>query len=349
MSLIIWKNNASSTMASSITNIATQVTVQAGQGAYFPAPTAGQYSVITLEDVAGNTEVVQCTGRSGDTLTIVRAFEPVLGVSTAYAFASGSRVENRVTAGVLAALLQKTTDTLADTTLSGIMTLGGGGSIRNGEMVATAIRGAAGDTSNQIFVPSGSANPYIGPTSTNVILTKTNLLSNLPAGQSLVPVGCILYWYGTSGTVPAGYHECDGGTYNGNITPNLRDVIIMGAGSVYPQGASGGSNSTITTTGGAFATNTYALTTADLPAHSHRLWVVINDLRYTTGGGNTPIIGPELGNFGQSYQSLTDGGIGAHKMAEDTGGNTAHSHTMPQHSHTYAFPPYRALVPIMKV
>jgi hypothetical protein len=335
MSLIIWKNNASSTMASGITNVATQVTVQAGQGALFPSPSAGQYSVITLEDVSGNIEIVQCTGRTGDTLTIVRAQESTTGL----AFASGSRVENRITAGVLAALLQKTSDTLADTTISGIVTMGGGGSIRGGELVGTAMRGTAGDTSNQIFVPASPGNPYIGPSSTNPILTKNNLTANLPSGTSLVVTGCIFFWNGTTGTIPSGYVLCDGINPG---TPNLLDKMIMGAGSTYPVTTTGGSTSTTTAlaNGAAATTGSYVLTTADIPSHSHKVFTRTGSINGAGGGTSLYSIGHDSNGGG------TDNG-GA---SETSGGAGGHSHTIGSvsHQHTYTLPPYRAVVPIMR-
>lgn len=328
MSLIVWKNNASSTMASGITNVATQVTVQAGQGALFPSPTAGQYAVITLEDVSGNIEITQCTGRTGDTLTIVRAQESTTGL----AFSSGSRVECRVTAGVLTALLQKSSDILADTTLSGIMTLGGGGSIRSGELVGTAIRGTSGDTSNQLLVPAGGGNPTIGG---SVVLTKANLTANLPASTSLVVTGCIFFWYGTTGNIPSGYALCDGTP----PTPDLRDKMIIGAGSTYAVTTTGGSTATTTATanGANATTDAYVLTIADLPAHNHPLtFDTLSLLTVPPGGG------------GANNMMHSSGAAGT---TGNTGSGAGHSHPISgiTHSHAYTFPPYRAVVPIMRV
>lgn len=327
MSLIVWTNNASSVMASGISNVATAVTVSAGQGALFPSPSAGQYAMVTLEDVAGVIEVVKCTSRSSDTLTIVRAQEGTAGV----AFASGSRVELRVTAGVLAALLQKTGDTLADTTLSGIMTLGGGGSIRSGEYAGGAVRGTPGDTTNQLIVPAGGGNPYIGAVSTNAILTKANLTANLPAGTALVVTGCIFFWFGSVASIPAGYVLCDGTA----STPNLLDKIVMcgGTAGTYPAGTTGGSATTGVANGAAATTGTYALTVADLPAHHHNM----KHFSFGVQGGGSLITGQPLGSG--ALNGNTD----------DTGGGGAHSHTIGSISHSHTcLPPYRALVPIMK-
>lgn len=325
MSLAIWTNNASSTLASGITNVATSLTVQAGQGALFPNPTAGQYAMVTLEDVSGNIEITKCTGRSGDTLTVVRAQEGTTGL----AFSSGSRVEIRITAGMLGNMLQHTGDTLLDTTISGIVTMGAGGSIRGGETVGTFIRGAAGDTSNQFFVPSGGAAPTIGG---SVVLTTSNVLANLPAGAGFNLTGMIMYWNGTSGSIPAGYHACDGTAG----TPDLRDTFILGAGPINATGTTGGSSSTVTgSTSALGSTNTgsYALTLADIPAHHHGVFG--QDTTYSNGGG---------------HLNSVNASVGTQFNTADVGGSGGHVHTLGSsaHTHTYTLPPYRALFAIMK-
>src|SRR5271166_4012028 len=107
--LFLFTDNATSLLASGITNVQTTLTVTATQGAYFPSPSAGQQFAVTIEDSAGNQEVAYCTGRTSDTLTIVRGAETIpsqIG-GPALAFASGSRVEMRCTSGMMAALLQK--------------------------------------------------------------------------------------------------------------------------------------------------------------------------------------------------------------------------------------------------
>jgi len=321
MTLAVWANNASSTLASGISDVDTTLTVQAGQGALFPTPSAGQYAMITLETVAGAMEITKCTGRTGDTLTIVRAQES----TSAIAFASGSRVECRVTAGILANFLQHTGDTLADATISGIVTLGGGGSIRNGEWVGGYMRGAAGDTSNQLFVPPAGAAPTIGG---SPILTKANFLSQLPTGAGVNVTGMIMYWNGTTGTIPTGYILCDGTAG----TPDLRDKFVVGAGSTYTVGTTGGSTGTTTdsTSGAPATTSAYTLLIADIPSHTHT--VPIQILAVGVGGG------PNVYVAGSGVVTGAQGGGGGHSHAI---GSSAHTHT-------YTLPPYRALVAIMK-
>jgi hypothetical protein len=89
-------NNAASTLASSILIGATSLTVATGTGALFPTLTGSNFFYCTLQNTAGTViEIVKVTARSTDTFTIVRAQEG----TSASAFASGDKVELRLTAG----------------------------------------------------------------------------------------------------------------------------------------------------------------------------------------------------------------------------------------------------------
>ncbi len=99
--LVRFSNNAVSQLAANLTLSGTSLSVTPGDGAKFPSLSAGQYFMATLVKADGSTEVVKVTARSTDTLTIVRAAEPVAGASTSYSFSAGDRIEARLTAGVL--------------------------------------------------------------------------------------------------------------------------------------------------------------------------------------------------------------------------------------------------------
>jgi hypothetical protein len=60
-----------------------------------------------------------------------------------------------------------------------------------------------------------------------------------PAGPSAgaVPIGGIILWSGSVASIPAGWQLCDGT----NLTPDLRDKFVVGAGSTYAVNATGGS------------------------------------------------------------------------------------------------------------
>jgi len=80
------KNRAKSALAADITSAATSLTVTAGEGAKFPSTYPFP---ITIED-----EILKCTNRSTDTLTVERAQEG----TTAAAHATGKAVHLRITA-----------------------------------------------------------------------------------------------------------------------------------------------------------------------------------------------------------------------------------------------------------
>jgi len=87
-------NNAFATLAAGITNSATSITVASGQGARFPVLGAGDYFYATLINTSNQLEIVKCTARSADVLTVVRAQES----TTARAYDVGDRIEIRITA-----------------------------------------------------------------------------------------------------------------------------------------------------------------------------------------------------------------------------------------------------------
>jgi hypothetical protein len=94
---IKFTNNATATLAASISTSSTSLTVTTGQGALFPTLGAGDYFYATLTDSSNNLEIVKITARSGDTLTAVRAQEG----TTARIYVAADKLELRVTAAAL--------------------------------------------------------------------------------------------------------------------------------------------------------------------------------------------------------------------------------------------------------
>ena len=95
---IQFTNNASTTLASGITAIATSLTVATGAGALFPTPSGAAFFYCTLQNVAGTLrEIVKVTARTTDTFTIVRAQDGTSGL----VFSTSDKVELRVTAADL--------------------------------------------------------------------------------------------------------------------------------------------------------------------------------------------------------------------------------------------------------
>lgn len=101
MPVQLFANNAASLLASSLTSIATSLSVTAGHGARFPTITGSDYFLATLCQMSGvdeaNFEIVKVTARATDTFTIVRAQEG----TTALAYNAGDKVELRLTKGTM--------------------------------------------------------------------------------------------------------------------------------------------------------------------------------------------------------------------------------------------------------
>ncbi|UXS01091.1 hypothetical protein [Agrobacterium tumefaciens] len=99
-------NNAISTLAASITDAVSSLSVQGADAGKFPPLDAGDWHPATIIDPAGNMEIVKVTARVGAVLTIERAQEG----TTAKAFAAGSRVDIRLTAGAFLGALSGKVD-----------------------------------------------------------------------------------------------------------------------------------------------------------------------------------------------------------------------------------------------
>ena len=96
-----------------------------------------------------------------------------------------------------------------------------------------------------------------------------------------IPPGGIIEWSGAIVDIPTGWHLCDGT----NGTPDLRDKFVVGAGSGYAVGATGGAA-------------TVTLTIDQMPAHSHTVGVAGaagmiggDDRAYMGGSTNTSSVG----------------------------------------------------------
>lgn len=90
---VLFKNNAESTLDTSISASDLGLAVAPADGALFPSPGVGEYFYMTIEAMDGTYEIVKVTARSNDSMTIVRAQEG----TTARGFTAGSRCELRIT------------------------------------------------------------------------------------------------------------------------------------------------------------------------------------------------------------------------------------------------------------
>ena len=128
---------------------------------------------------------------------------------------------------------------------------------------------------------------------------------------ALFPLGGIIEWDEfTQGAVPANFHLCDGSTVGGRTLPDLRDKFVVGAGSAYDCGDTGGEA-------------LHTLIAAEMPVHLHTIG---HDHGSVTSGA-------ESADHTHSGTTGTESADQAHSGT--TGGRSAaHTHDQGSHRHT---------------
>lgn len=181
--------------------------------------------------------------------------------------------------------------------------------------------------------------------------------------DAIFPSGGIIMWSGSIASIPATWALCDGT----NGTPDLRDRFVVGAGSTYAVGATGGATSATTSSNGAHThtgnTGSTALTTNQIPGHTHTGTTAnagdhthqLNMIVGTVGsGGAVDAADAQANEIPTSRISMGSAGNHNHTFTTDsTGENEGHTHTISSdgaHTHTVdTMPPYYALAYIMKL
>ena len=122
--------------------------------------------------------------------------------------------------------------------------------------IATAVATKA-DLASPVFTGSPQAPSASGSEDSTRIATTEWVRDFLNSFlNTYEPIGTIKV-FGPSGTIPTGWQLCDGT----NSTPDLRDRFIVGAGSTYAAGDTGGAN-------------TVTLATTEIPSHLHGVSIV---------------------------------------------------------------------------
>lgn len=186
---IKFTNNASATLAASITSTQTSVSVTSGQGALFPTLSAGDYFYVTFSDSANNLEIAKCTARSSDTLTVIRGQDGTTG----RAFSAGDKCELRFTAAGIEDLGTgvNTTNLQAGTTLNGvaIVTTTGTQTLTNKTLTNPTVTDGAFSNpamSGAPTAPTATAGTNNTQIATTAFVTAAIAASPLPAGTRLL-------------------------------------------------------------------------------------------------------------------------------------------------------------------
>jgi hypothetical protein len=191
-----------------------------------------------------------------------------------------------------------------------------------------------GRTPSEIWLQAGYSYKFQIENSLGVIVQTLDNIYGIPqstnsGGSTSIPSGCIIIWSGAIGAVPSGYFLCDGT----NGTPDLRSNFIVGAGSTYSVGQTGGSTDAILPS----HTHTATSTVTD-PGHQHTYAGNVSPTQqflYAGGGGNAGIGTPfqASSTTNTATTSITVSTVNATVGISPTGGN---------------LPPYYALAYIMK-
>jgi microcystin-dependent protein len=146
-----------------------------------------------------------------------------------------------------------------------------------------------------------------GGTSTTQLATTAFVATAVASG---IPAGIISMWSGSIASIPTGWALCDG---TGGA-PDLRDRFVVGAGSTYAVGATGGAN-------------TVTLDTTQIPSHTHTGSgsTAATDLAHTHTGSGTS------GSTDLAHTHTGSGNTGDNNVDHIHGGTTS---TIGDHAHT---------------
>lgn len=154
-------------------------------------------------------------------------------------------------------------------------------------------------------------------------------------GYGTVPIGGIIMWSSSTYTNYTNWKICDGGTYNGITTPDLRNQFIISSGDEYDIGDTGGEK-------------LVTLETKHLPSHTHTVGsggnhshtVRVGRQRYNAWDSSVTTLGADdRGATAYSKDPLNETSWSHTHSIGNTGSDGAHENR----------PPYYALYFLMRV
>ena len=181
-------------------------------------------------------------------------------------------------------------------------------------------------------------------------------------GSATIPdafsTGMIILWSGTTATIPSGWALC-----NGSLgTPNLVDRFIVGAGSTYPTGSTGGTSDatlvshshTISSSSANAGNHTHTLSgsTGGAGSHSHTYSKPSGSAKFQSGG----TVGGGSAITSSSSTSTSSVGNHTHSVSGSTSTTGNHNHSITSTCGSAGtngtdknLPPYYALAYIMRL
>jgi hypothetical protein len=181
----------------------------------------------------------------------------------------------------------------------------------------TAVNSKANSVS-PAFTGTPTAPTASSATNTTQLATTEYVTTAISTGG--VPSGLIAIWSGSSATIPSGWLLCNGTS----STPDLRNRFVVGAGSTYAVGATGGTADAVV------VSHTHTATVTD-PGHFHSYGIT----NRVQGGNDNGVFYD--GQTGTSFNT-----------ASKTTGVTVSNSTEGVSGTNQNLPPYYALCYIMK-
>jgi len=282
-------------------------------------------NVNSTTTIAGN---LTAGGRFSATGNITGGNVATAGLITATGNITGGNV---ATAGLITATGNITGGNVATT---GLITATG--NIQGGNVATTGLITATGNIQGGNLSIGGTstltgvatAPTAANGTSNTQVATTAFVVNSL---LNLVPTGVIVMWSGSIVSIPTGWLLCNGG----NGTPDLRDRFVVGAGTTYTPGNTGGSANAIVVS----HSHTANSSVSD-PGHTHNNGSY-NQLLLINGSGtvsspDSSAGEPNLTTSGNILSNTT--GITVTTTVDSTGNSATNAN----------LPPYYALAYIMK-
>ena len=201
--------------------------------------------------------------------------------------------------------------------------------------IASAVSSKA-DLNSPTFTGTPAGPTASSGTNTTQLATTAFVTTAIAAATAaLVPAGMIMIWSGSVGSIPSGWVLCNGS----NSTPDLRDKFVVGAGSSYAVGGTGGSANAIVVS----HTHTATVGTTSLTGSLERISETWNSSGSASGvftkqGGYSASGTPDSTDVSNAG-AITMDASHTHTVTNSTEGSSGNNANLP---------PYYALCYIMK-
>ena len=171
---------------------------------------------------------------------------------------------------------------------------GGGGASIIADLTDVVISGSPAD--DQVLAWDNSSSKWTNQT---------------PGGG--IPAGGIIMWSGTVANIPSGWYLCNG-SYG---TPDLRDRFVVGAGSSYNPGNTGGSE-------------TVSISTSNMPSHNHSV-----SSHSHTIPSHAHTVSSHSHTIGAHTHSFSGSGTGTSGVQSDNHYHSGNTSDAGLHNHSY--------------